>query len=93
MVTEKNKSKIWDEISGMVHLGRSASDIEEALSSLEYDSKTLKEVLTGPLIEQLLQKEHHFVMIQEAKAADRTSKAVNLNSIKSWKKSTTKKFV
>lgn len=63
---DKNKSKIWEDINGMVHLGRSVNDIKEALSTMGYEPSELKEILTGPFVERLMQKEQGFVEIRQA---------------------------
>jgi len=60
------KKRVWEEISNLIHIGRTPEDVEQTLLGMGYEKSVLKEILTVPFMETLLQKEHAFVELELA---------------------------
>jgi len=60
------KNKVWEEINNLTHIGRSGSDIEQALIAKGYDKALLKEILTNTFMDRLIEKEEMFIRMQQS---------------------------
>lgn len=66
MDSNNSKIKLCEEIYDLSHIGRTAKDIEQALSTRGYDKLLLKEILTVKFMEKLIQKEQSFADMQQS---------------------------
>jgi len=64
MNADLNKSQLWEEISGLSHIGRSANDINQSLIAMGYDASMLEELLTASFMDKLIEKEESFADMQ-----------------------------
>lgn len=66
MAANSDKKKIWAEINHLTHIGRSAAEIERALSAMGYNESILKDILTASFMKSLVDKEEMFMEMQKS---------------------------
>lgn len=60
------KKRLWEEINSLTHIGRTANEIEQTLSTMGYDKSLLKEILTFSFMKSLIYKEEMFLRMQQS---------------------------
>lgn len=84
MNADLNKNQLWEEISSLSHIGRSANDINQSLIAMGYDVSMLEELLTASFMDKLIEKEESFVGMQHL-AEDQATELAEKNENESLK--------